>query len=400
MKKREQKSTLIITVPPKPVRQGTVSTVKKGTQGPSQGPVQSGITLDDLSETYETIIRSRAIHYPVAYQFRRELGRGHQGRVFLCDRQGARGCITQHAIKLFDPSIYRSPEEYWTDMGRIASQISQLHGIQSPNLVSRHTYEETYGIGYIQMESIDGMDIRSLLNKQHLDIFRETGTGEEWSRFSETIFDIGKGRVAFKPGVVVYVMRRVLRGLERLHSMNFLHCDIKPANVMIDRLGNVKLVDFGRAVIKGERLSFLLGAPMYMAPETHLRKKIGVESDLYSVGLLGLEMLTGEPVTDSEELDEEELLQVKMELVDKLPDILPSSVRKLKHLVQTIRRLLQPYPEDRYPSAKEAEVGDDGLKVIDKQFLSSSRAVEYDLEMADYLSKLVDEKTDRVEVPD
>ncbi|OVE75218.1 hypothetical protein BVX97_05245 [bacterium E08(2017)] len=362
--------------------------------------VVTGLTLDDLEETYQTIIRSRAIHYPVAYQFVRELGRGHQGTVFLCERQGARGCITKHAIKLFDPGIYRSAEEYWTDMGRIASQISQLHGVQSPNLVTRHSYEETYGIGYVQMEAIDGMDIRSLLNKQHLDIFRETSSEAEWKRFSETAFIIEDGKVSFRPGLVVYILRRILRGLERLHSMNFLHCDIKPANAMIDRLGNVKIVDFGRAVIEGEKLSFLLGAPMYMAPETHLGKRVGIQSDLYSVGLLGLEMLRGEPFIDSEEMGEDELVEAKMQLPSQLSNMLPGHVKKHKHLVRTIKRLIQPYPEDRYESALEAEVGDDGLKVVDQQLMKSSDSVEYDLEFSDYLSRLVDKKTDRIEVPE
>lgn len=386
--------------PAAPVFGDPAETVKVTSFSAKSGGLKSGITLDELTETYHMIIKSRAIYYPVAYQFVRELGRGHQGTVFLGDRQGARGCVTKHAIKIFDPSIYRNPEEYWTDMGRIASQISQLHGVQSPNLVMRHSYDETYGIGYTQMEAIDGMDIRSLLNKQHLDMFKDMNASDEWDRFSRTVFDIDGERVAFRPGLVVYVLRRVLRGLDRLHSMNFLHCDIKPANVMIDRLGNVKLVDFGRAVIAGEKLSFLLGAPLYMAPETHLGKKVGIQSDLFSVGLLALEMLTGEPLTDNDEISTEELVAMKMEVADELSSLLPASVKKHRNLVRTIRRLVQPYPEDRYESAKEAEVGDDGLKVIDKQFAQSSRAVEYDLEFSDYLSRLVDRRTDRIEVPE
>src|SRR5512136_1295824 len=111
----------------------------------------AGMTRHHLIDNYATIIGARAIYYPVAYQLTGELGRGRQGIVFLGLRQGARGCITQHAIKLFDPGIYRTPEEYWTDMGRLASQISRLQSLQSPNLVPRHSYDETYGIGYSLM---------------------------------------------------------------------------------------------------------------------------------------------------------------------------------------------------------------------------------------------------------
>ena len=137
-----------------------------------------------------------------------------------------------------------------------------------------------------------------------------------------------------------------------------------------------------------------------MAPETHLGKKVGIQSELYSVGLLGLEMLRGEAFADAEEMDTEELVDVKMTLPDRLTSMLPYSVTKHRNLVRTIKRLIQPYPEDRYESALEAEVGDDGLKSIDKKFSKASSAVEYDLELSDYMSKLVDKKTDRIEVPE
>ena len=65
----------------------------------------TGAGSRQLAANYRAILAARAIHYPVAYRFPRELGRGRQGIVFLGLRQGARGCVTRHAIKLFDPSI-------------------------------------------------------------------------------------------------------------------------------------------------------------------------------------------------------------------------------------------------------------------------------------------------------
>jgi len=372
------------------------STVRIGSARVPGG--DAGISLAELRHTYNTIIRAGAIHYPVAYQLQRELGRGRQGAVFLSHRQGARGCITKHAIKLFDPGIYRSPEEYWTDMGRIASQISQLHGVQCPHHVSRHSYEETYGIGYVEMDAIDGMDVRQLLGHEHLEVARENCTKEEWKRFSNTIFKIDGDNVCLQPGVVVYIMRRVLRGLERLHSLHFLHCDIKPANIMIDRLGSVRIVDFGRAVVQGEKLAFLLGSPLYMAPETHRRQLMDSRSDLYGLGLIGIEMLVGAPPIDVKEMDEKLLLESKIKLPKRLSDVLPLRVRKYRNLVRTIRRLIAPDPDDRYSSAREAEEGEDSLKVVDRRFAHPASGVEYERELSDYLMKLVDSKTDRIEV--
>ena len=358
--------------------------------------VGAGMSMDRLVRNYDSILRAGAIYYPVAYQFLRRLGRGRQGVVFLGLRQGARGCITEHAIKVFDPRIYRSPEEYWTDMGRISSQISRLQRVKSPSILSRHSYEETHGIGYVQMDSIDGVDLRRLLQRDHLDTVMRRCTPAEWAKFSSTIFRIERDRVSLQPGVAIYILRDILRGLESLHELNFLHYDVKPGNIMIDRLGYVKVIDFGRAVMAGEELTFLLGSPMYMAPEVHRHEVCRTRADLYSVGLVALEMLRGEPLV-SEQASEDELLKLKMTLPERLTGLLPRDVAANDMLVALLRGLLEPDPERRVISAKEADTGDFGLAQVDKQLVQAGLGSEYARDLADYLSKLVDEKTDRVE---
>jgi serine/threonine protein kinase len=365
-----------------------------------ESPVQVGMSMSNLKENYEAIRRAGAIFYPVVYQFRRELGRGRQGRVFLGLRQGARGCITEHAIKVFDPLLYRTQEEYWTDMGRIASQISRLQRLQSPNLVARHSYEETHGIGYVQMEAIDGTDLRRFMSKGNMEAARKRSTPEEWDKFMTTIFRNDGDRMSLQPGIVVYILRSVLRGLESLHAMNFLHCDIKPGNIMIDRFGHVRIVDFGRAVIVGEKLSFLLGSPMYMAPEIHRREPGVVQSDAYSVGLVGLEMLRGDTLADPVKVSEKQLLDIKMELPKNLNDLLPRHVLENENLVSILGRFVDPDPVRRHPSVKDAEVGDHGLKTVDKQLAQAGLDSEYARDISDYLAKLVDVKTDRIEKGD
>ena len=367
----------------------------------SQHVMPFGMTMDQLQRSYDSIISASAIYYPVAYQFVRELGRGRQGRVFLALRQGARGCITEHAIKIFDPSLYRSPSEYWTDMGRIATQISRMHQMQSPNLVSRYSYDETYGIGYIEMEALDGFDLRRLIQKGEFEKAKSRSGMQdaEWSRFTSTIFRRTKdGVVALQPGTVVYILRGVLRGLERLHASGFLHCDIKPGNIMVDRLGTIKVVDFGRAVVVGERLSFLLGSPMYMSPEMHRREACGPQSDIFSLGLVALEMLCGKPIADSEHDDEASLLKAKLGLCDRLHELLPGDVLSNKHLVSIIRRFLHPEPRRRYATARDADVGEQGLRIIDKQLVQAGLDSEYSRDLSEYLNKQVNEHTGRVDI--
>lgn len=349
------------------------------------------MTIAQLSENYAGIIRARALYYPVAYQFLKELGRGRQGVVFLGLRQGARGCITRHAIKLFDPANYSNPESYWTDMGRIAVQTSRLQAMQTPNLVARDNYEETYGIGYLQMEAIDGMDLKVFLDGHHLERARQRSSREEWARFTDVIFRIDGRKVCIQPGVAIYIIRMVLRGLEALNSMGFLHCDIKPGNVMLDRLGYVKLVDFGRAVSTGEKSSHLVGTPLYMAPEIHRRQPPLPQSDLFSTGLVLVEMLRGAPVCDPA-MDEPEMLQVKLKLADRIKEFLPSYVIQNERLVHTLRRMVDADPARRFASVTDADSGPDGVLHVHKQLVHMGKDTEYGRELEQYLSQAIDRK--------
>lgn len=363
------------------------------------GASPAAMTMGQLQRNYQAMLDARAIYYPVAYQFLRKLGQGRQGAVFLGLRQGARGCITEHAIKVYDPSIYRSPEEYWTDMGRIASQISRLQRLQSPNIVTRHTYEETYGIGYVQMEAVDGIDLRTFLSRKHLDRAMKQSTAKEMAEFSRLMFRLEGERISVRSGLVLYILRGVLRGLERLHEMNFLHSDVKPANIMFDRLGYVKLIDFGRAVTVGEELSFLLGSPMYMSIETHERRPGGPESDLFSVGLVALEMLRGYPLMEDPNSSEHELLAMKRGILNNLPDLLPPDVLDNADMVEMLRKLLHKEPSNRYANAKDADAGHGGLGSINKRRVRAGQDTEYERVLSDYLAKLVDFTTDRIEMP-
>jgi serine/threonine protein kinase len=358
------------------------------------------MTMETLCRNYNAIIHAKGIYYPVAYQFPRLLGCGQQGHVFLALRQGARGCITENAIKLYNPALYHSAQAYWTDMGRIAAQISRMQRIQSPNMVSRHSYEETYGIGYVEMEAVDGLDLSRLMKRELLNIAMTRSSQEEWSKFSQSVFRLDEDRMRLQPGFVVYLLRGILRGLDRLHTMGFLHFDLKPGNIMVDRLGSVKIIDFGRALMTNENVSFLFGSPLYMAPETHRREPGSPQSDLYSVGLIALELLAGQPIVTDADTNEHDLLNLKMTLTDHFDSILPSYVLENTDLVGILSKLLAADPDNRYSSAREAEIGNSGLAVIDKQLVYAGLDTEYAHDLSDYLGKLIDPQTERIEAPE
>ncbi|MBN1269796.1 MAG: serine/threonine protein kinase [Kiritimatiellae bacterium] len=362
------------------------------TQAPEPPELSSGgIGTRHLVAHYRSIIEEQGLYYPVAYRFLKELGRGRQGIVFLGLRQGARGCITRHAIKLFDPSIYPSAKKYWTDMGRIAAQTSRLQTVRSPNLVARDAYEESNGIGYLQMEVIDGVDLRYLLDGRHLEIVKQRATPQEWSRYTDVIFRLQGNKVTIQPGVALYILRQILLGLETLHEMGFVHSDVKPSNVMLDRLGYIKLVDYGRAVRIKEKPSFLLGSPLYMAPEVHRRDPAMLQSDVYSVGLLGLEMFCGQPPIDTGRKTEADLLAAKTALPGKLFDLLPDHVRQNEPFVRVMRRFIEPDPAQRYQSATQAE-SIEGLRLVHRQLAQLGKDTQYERELKGYMTKLLPAK--------
>ncbi|MEI7879258.1 MAG: protein kinase [bacterium] len=357
---------------------------------PPSPPVDPDIRR--LIAEYHSIIKSRCILHPIPYQFSRELGKGRQGVVFLATRQGGRGCHTRHAIKIHDPGIYSSADKYWIDMGRLASQVSKLQPVHSDNLVTRDSYDESNGIGYLQMSVIDGIDLQYLLSGSHLAIARSQSTDEEWDHYMNTLFRLEEARFMLQPGVALYILRKILMGLMVLHEANYLHADIKPSNIMIDRMGSVKLVDFGRAVEIGEKISILLGSPIYMAPETHRLEPGRAQTDLFSTGLVALEMLCGESLQACNDMDDETLLQFKLSMFGRVETMLPPYLQKSKRIVRLLKRFLDPKPEQRYGSAREAEESYYRLRGIYREMGLDADA-EYDRELLTYLQKITDPNT-------
>ena len=348
-----------------------------------------GIGQQQLNDNFQSILRTYAIFYPVAYRFHRKIGEGRQGVVFLAERQGSRGCITQHAVKIFDPALYTNVKQYWTDMGRIAAQVSRLHSARSPNLADCDIYEETNGIGYIQMEMIKGMNLREFLQRCDQCFLTRDWQISRDKELVRTILNLHNGRLCIQPGVAIYVMRQMLAGLETLNTARYLHCDIKPSNAMIDPLGYVKLIDFGRAVMLDEHTHPLVGTPLYMSPESHERQPATIQSDIYAVGLIGLELLRGQRLTDNTDATEADLLKMKLALPSRLEELLPPYVRVNTQLVQILKRFLDPDPQHRFSNAQSAESRTGGLAMVHKQLTQMEIDSDYRRNLAQFMKLLL-----------
>jgi hypothetical protein len=178
-----------------------------------------------------------------------------------------------HPVALkFLPSDAQSNEprlKQFRDEVRLSRQIAH------PNVCRVYDIAETEGLSFLSMEYVNGEDLRALLTR------------------------IGR----LPKDKAEQVAGQMCAGLAAAHQQGVLHGDLKPANVMLDSKGQVRITDFGlaRLVSHEGSVGALGGTPDYMAPETALRRQISVQSDLYALGLIMYEMFTGRPAFPKDE---------------------------------------------------------------------------------------------------
>lgn len=200
------------------------------------------------------------------YQIQRILGQGGMGVVYLA-RHTQIGKLV--AIKELAP-------QYSKDIAlrlRFKNEAALMANLNHPNLVTLHDYMETPQGVYLIMEYVEGITL------------------EHYIRNVTGIIPEDKAVAIFK---------QILEGVGYAHSRGIVHRDLKPANIMLTGEGNVKILDFGIAknLYASERAftqaGLKIGTIYYMSPEQVLAKELDRRSDIYSLGVLFFEMLTGQ----------------------------------------------------------------------------------------------------------
>jgi serine/threonine protein kinase len=197
-------------------------------------------------------------------------------------------------------------------MKRFHAEAHLLAKLHHPNIVTVHDMGVHGGLPYILLERVEGQSLRVLLKKGAVPTAR-----------------------------ALEIASMVCDALECAHAAGIVHRDIKPENILIDERGQAKLVDFGLAISgnvedrKATRARFRIGTPLYMSPE-QIRKPEEVDgrADLYSVGVVLLELLTGKPPKGGRGLT--------------VPRTIPA------RLAAFLKKMLADNPKKRVASAKEA----------------------------------------------
>jgi serine/threonine protein kinase/Tfp pilus assembly protein PilF len=218
-----------------------------------------------LTETLQTaLIKELATGTTFAgrYQVIEELGKGGMGRVYKVFDEKIKEKV---ALKLLKPEISADAPsiERFSNELRLARKISHRHVCRMFDL------GEDRGTHYITMEYVPGEDLKSILRMM--------------------------GQMS--PGKAVLVARQVCEGLAEAHRLGVVHRDLKPQNIMIDRDGNVRIMDFGIARslrVKGlTGAGVVVGTPEYMSPEQIEGQEVDSRSDIYSLGIILYELMTG-----------------------------------------------------------------------------------------------------------
>lgn len=258
------------------------------------------------------------------YEILGELGKGAMGVVYL-GRDPIIG--RQLALKTFKSQMSANDPDFVQFRERFLREAQSAGILSHPNIVTIHDVVDDVveGMTFIAMEFIRGTDLRAFLKEQG-------------------------GRV--DPAKAADILDQVAAGLDYAHSMGVVHRDIKPANVLMTTDGRAKITDFGIARMDSSNLTQegqLLGTPNYMAPEQITGSQVDYRADLFSLGVVLYEMLTGRKPFQGDNLT----MVAHRIVYDQFTDPRQFVLDLPLNLNTVLERGLAKKPEARYASARE-----------------------------------------------
>ena len=253
------------------------------------------------------------------YRIMRKLGAGGMANVYLAEDQELGRRV---AIKILNDR-HAGDDQF---VARFRNEAKNAASLSHPNIVSIYDRGEAEGTYYIAMEYLDGKSLKEL------------------------ILERGPAPVS----VAVDYARQILAALRFAHRNGLLHRDIKPHNVLVDGEGHVKVTDFGIARAGASQMTeegSIIGTAQYLSPEQARGTQVDQTSDLYSLGIVLYEMLTGAvPFTGDSPVE------IAMKHLSATPEALSTQRADIPHaLDMVVLRALAKDPTARYPSADEMD---------------------------------------------
>ena len=259
------------------------------------------------------------------YEVRELIGSGGMANVYKAVMLGHNGPVpagTVVAVKVLRQEYMHDPDL----VRRFKNESKAISLLNHPNIVKVYDVSVNDDLQYIVMEYVDGMTLREYLNQRG-------------------------GRLTNRE--TVHFISQILKALEHAHANGVVHRDIKPQNIMLLDNGQLRMMDFGIARISRAENQLLSGKAMgsvhYISPEQAKGDETDFTSDLYSVGVMMYEMLSGRLPFDADDMVEVARKQIRdtpKPLAELAPDV-PLG------LVQITERAMAKLPVNRYSSAAE-----------------------------------------------
>jgi eukaryotic-like serine/threonine-protein kinase len=253
------------------------------------------------------------------YRIERELGRGAMGVVY----------------KAFDPVVERplaiktirldvnNREELARRLRREAKSVGQL---EHPNIVTLYDAGECEGMFYLAMQYLAGESLWARMQRQQPFSLKETQE----------------------------ILRQISSALDYAHRRGVIHRDVKPANIIVTAENVVKLTDFGIAKVLDAttQTGFIVGTPSYMSPEQALGRSVDGRSDIFSLGTILYELLTGEKAFPGQNVTT---------VIYKIVHETPSPITAMRpdlcpDLERVVRKSLAKNPDERFQSCAELQM--------------------------------------------
>ncbi|RUM94922.1 MAG: hypothetical protein DSZ28_00715 [Thiothrix sp.] len=253
--------------------------------------------------------------YIPGYEILKQIGQGGMSTVYLALQKSL---LRKIALKVLSPALVADPVfcERFIKEGKIIAQLSHPHII---SIIDIGHHKQTY---YMSMEYIEGGDLKKQIRK---------GIEEKRS---------------------IHIILQVARALGYAHDRGFVHRDVKPQNILFRDQDTAILTDFGIAKSISDsdagdltRVGQAFGSPRYMSPEQVRGKDLNFRSDLYSLGIVMYEMLSGSPPFSTNDA----AATARMHLIKPVPK-LPTEFAKYQ---KVINNLLAKTPDERYANAWE-----------------------------------------------
>ena len=256
------------------------------------------------------------------YEIVGELGRGAMGIVYKATDPVIGRTVAVKTIRLSEEGTGLSRPELLT---RFQTEARAAGLLTHPNIVVVYDAGEEDGLYYITMELVEGKSLQALLDGGH----------------------------AFPLPRTLRIMEQTCNALQFAHERNVVHRDIKPANLMLTADDTVKITDFGTAKIlqfgTTQQTAHVMGTPSYMSPEQVKGRAVDGRSDIFSLGVMLYEMVTGEKPFPGQNIT-----TVIYKIVNEDP-VPPRQIDPSIHpgISTVVMKALQKEPEQRYQSCRE-----------------------------------------------